>query len=591
MVLRKVIFERDGWSFVFLFFAFTLTVFSLFYADWYHRNVTGFVTENDEVPPPPIDKSTEDMASGGGSSGGSGGSSAEPSLVISAVITSEIAVTNVKDLTDKVLVNLPQYIVSFGGNGAGMSTEEIPSISGNGPITTTTSSPTNLCSGGLLNCQTELIGANIMVSNAIKNVTDLYEKVLMSSKKFPRNKEIEKNRAQIVKNLELLFNLNKLILRQLNHTVAQITARNVRVAQNMVAHEEAVQENKELVEKYIDKYSAYIPPAPSVDPITSEITITECDIPADLLAFDIVEDIDNLGLVNGDVCEQSIPKPKPFINLPTSGPISSPQMPTIPGIVLGVGVSNTGYLQTIVFSFEPVLGEVNHEAFAAALNPTGQFILGFFSSPSVGNLADEINTFVQKVVLGLHDEVLETKTASAEILAADFGRNTPWMLWIVLAVVTVPFIFFGNYLLPTHERLIFEGRRAIFKGDFGKAVAQYNELTMRYDDLCEDNGEDVRQEVLNYFILLKGSLNMRNVKFSTTTGENKFSNIVLARNSLTDFQRVENVLYDALHDLKKDRKKSILRAPAIAEMYSQLEQREKEKLAPLYEKFVYGMRR
>ncbi len=597
MALRKVIFEGDGWSFVFLVFAFVLAVFSLFYADWYHKNVTGFVTDEGDgappPPPPPKGGGAEDIGSSG-SNGGSGGG--DNSLSIAASATSISHANTVNDLTTDVLVNLPSYVVPSGATSSVSSVQSTPSTPSVSSEPSTIGTPTTVphptsCSGSILACQTELTVTQVAVSSAIKTVTDLYQSVLADGKKFPSNQDIKKSITQIGSNLALLFNIDNLISQQLSYTANQITARNIRVAQGIVEHEGVIQENKDFVEEYLVKYEAYTAPAPTQDPFT-EITISECDIPADLLAFDIVNDIGNFGVGNGDVCEQNIPKPKPMINLPASG--QSQHFPTInvPGVIsLPVTSSGVEPFQGVVFSLEPLPGETHVEAFAVALSPTGQFIVGFFSSPSVGNLADEITDFVQKVVLGLHDEVLETKTASAEVLATDLGRNTPWTLWIVLVVAVIPFIFFGNYLLPTHERLILEGKRAIFKGDFGKAIAQYKELIVRYHDLCEYKGSDVRQEILEYFILLRASLTARNVKFSTAVGESKFSNIVLVKNSLTEFQRVELVLHDALHDLKSDRKKAVLRAPAIAGMYSRLERREKEKLAPLYERFVYSIRK
>ncbi len=599
MVLRKVLFEGDGWSFFFLVFVFTLTAFSLFYADWHQKNMIGFVTDGggDDAPPPPPppkDGGAEDIG-GGGSNGGSGGSGDSSATINSVVVAAEVAATTAKDLTTKALASIPSvYIVSSAGTGTPLE-EPILGNSFEDPLTIGPPS-TTACSGGLLTCQSQLAHANQGVITAVKDIKDLYQKVLTDEKKYPRSKEIKKSRTQIENYLTLMLNLANSISQQLSYTSVQIAERNIRVAQNQIVYEEDVQEDITFVAEYVDKYESYVPPAPVEDPFT-EIPLTECGVPADLIVLDVVN-IGDTGLGNGDICQQDIPKPKPIIFSSSTGsprPFPTINIP-IPGVITSApltGGSSAGPFQGVAFIFESPQTSVgeNVEAFAAVLNPTGQFILGFFSSPSVGNIADEINAFVQKITLGLHDEVFETKIASAEILAMDLGRKTPWTLWIVLVVVVVPFLFFGKYLLPTHERLIFEGRRAISKNDFGKSVAKYKELIIRYKDLCEDNGADVRQEILEYFILLHAILKAKNVKFTTMDGGSKFLDIVLAKNSLTEFQRVEMVLHDALHDLKSDRKKAVLRAPTIAKMYSQLDKREKEKLASLYERFVYSMRK
>jgi len=56
------------------------------------------------------------------------------------------------------------------------------------------------------------------------------------------------------------------------------------------------------------------------------------------------------------------------------------------------------------------------------------------------------------------------------------------------------------------------------------------------------------------------------------------------------YKSVEKMLQDSLRDLEKFPGQMIQRAHLIAKMYSQLNRSDREKLASLYERFVYGLR-
>jgi len=598
MVYRGGLFSGRILSLLFLSFAFVLAIFSLFYADWYQKNVTGLVAESvgggNKYLPPPTLASTP-------ANGRESYNSLQRALTEASYIALQTSLT-----AQNVLFEVSLYASTVSESQQppiGAETEPIiPEGITVPPITPSLNS--NLCAlnPNSVQCIASLTQVIDLVNTAIVVVSKNYDNILQIENKYSFNKQIRAYAEYVGSNLYALEKISDELKQQFTHTVEQIQARRQRIAEITIDYEQTITENKLDIENYFDKYGTKIPVAPKSNPDVSVGVLPICSVPTDIMNFGEADDVDfgDSGVnLDGDLCNLDVPKPKPLpssvFTLPSSSvtnipPVTAPAMP--PPFSSPVGGNG-------VFSFyfqpqETGEGGFSIEAMSVALSPGGQFVLGFFSSQSLYGLKKEIADFVEKVtsgVFGLGGQNLETGPVYAEISNEQLGTPIPWVLWIALLANLVIFLFFGSYLLPEHSRLILDGRRAIAKKDFSKAVEIYRELTTRYRELRDEHGEDIRQDILSYFVVLRAGLRAVNFRFELNNGSNKFPLITILKLSslkriATDAQRVEQLLRDALHD----KKRASGLAPIIASLYSRLERKDKEKLAPLYERFVYGLR-
>ncbi|MEK6847144.1 MAG: hypothetical protein AABY16_03185 [Nanoarchaeota archaeon] len=593
MVLRKRFFSVKIWPLVFLAFAFVLAIFSLFYADWYQKSVTGFVITYCGPDPDDCPQGT----SGGGTS--SAITSEPPSQVLVASSESSsyvtLATNYIVGLAEENLIvkDYSKVSVSSSGTFGQESSFDTPTAVSTEPnfVNPCDSNPNSVACFNQLNTIKSFIQSTLTVALQEYNEVLAYEDRFSSIK---ISADAEAIRANTILIEDILANLNL----QLVKTSEQISERQQRIAQNIVDNENYVEDSTDKLESYVSKYESVTPKSDlPTESVGGEVVVSDCVSSVDAILLGSV-DTGNVGFdtKDGGICEIKVPEAKP---VPGSGAstttIVNPGGP--PESINPPAVSSSGGGNSFAFY---VLHDKDgapgapREAFAAALSPAGNFVLAFLSASSNYELEKKIRDFVQKVTLGLHEGILTGATVSAGISEEPLRKNVPWLLWLALIAVAVPFIFFSSYLLPTHERLILDGRRAIARRDFARAADLYKEIASRYIELRDENGEDMRQEILEYFILLRSALRAMNVKFDINVGANKFPNIIFIGNSFnkvyTDAQRVEKLLHDSLHDLRIDRKSAALRAPAISEMYSRLGRRDKEKLAPLYERFIYGFR-
>ena len=588
MIFAVGTFSTRMLSLLFLAFAFVLAIFSLFYADWYQKNVTGYSNRcNPGEPGCPSDSGS------GSDSGSSGGGSSEPSNQV--IQQSNSAVSEAETIlgaTSEILeyINIPPPLgetpVASSGGGTSSTTGTIPVIS---PVLT----PPSSCSSNRRSssCLSELNAIQAQISNAVITVSGFYGQAVINEKEYYGNRQLAGNRRLIGESLIALRRAAYLVDQQVVYTNTQITERNERIAKIVVEQRDLIDDNLVFVDDYIDRYGSNIPPA------TFGSVISECSTNTELILLNRIN-IGKSGFNQNGLCTQEILRAKPFISGGGSG-AAPPIVP--PGIIVfnqgpGSPSHSSGNFNGLAFYFEPQLEENGTvEGFVAALSPAGNFILGFLSSSSFSGLGQKISDFVERVTLGLHDDNLVGVAASAGAYDASLGRREiPWFLWAALVFVVVPFLVFGKYLAPAHQRLIFDGRRAIFKNDFLKASVIYEEMVRRHKELNKEDCDDVRQEILEYFIVLRSALRAANIKFEISLGANKFPSIFFEygkfAKSYTNFQRVEKLLHDSLSDLKNNKRRAVLRAPTIANLYSQLENQDKERLASLYEHFIYSLR-
>ena len=632
-VLNKIRLSRRGerqglcdgrmWSLVFLTVAFVLAIFSLFYADWYRENVTGFVvdlTSCEEIcslystyeacfdsnygdncsecfdsatgacmyspPSPPVNV-------------GEGTQSGGQTTVVPTYVFAESYkdAYTVKSATDYVLDIAREYVnVKDYSHFTSSTTSDMVS-SGSSFVQPVV----NFCgkTPRSKNCLYQLTAINNFITSAIDVSIKNYRSVLAYEGTFS-SFQISGYADSIRENTVLMEDVLNNLKLQLVETTELIREREERIIEKSVEKSEDIQESKKNLEGYVSKYEDRVPVLSK--PVKPGVVAVEQDCVSSVEAI-LLGDVDTgtLGVnkAQGNLCQISVPKPKLVPGgggfsttiVSQGGPPAAINLPPQASPSSGGGNSMAFYVQNLG---EGAAYGAPREAFAAALSPEGSFIIGFFSASSNFQLEREIDSFIRRVTLGLYGDFLTGGTISAGIYDELLKREVPWVLWAALIAIGLPFLFFGKYLLPTHSLLISDGRRAVATGDFAKAVGLYKEIVSRYRELRNENGEDIRQDVLEYFIILRSALRARNVKFDINVGVNKFPNIFLKSKDLnkfyTDAQRVEKILHDSLHDLRSGRKRVASLAPMIAEMYSRLDSRDKERLAPLYERFVYSLR-
>ena len=217
----------------------------------------------------------------------------------------------------------------------------------------------------------------------------------------------------------------------------------------------------------------------------------------------------------------------------------------------------------------------------------GHLTLNFLSSPDYDDLEEKISLFIENLLYGEVGGSYITGMSSQQAEEIVNGTDSiPWVLWIILFVMLVSFLLFGDFLSPYHERLIYFGRKALNKKDYAGAIENYNKLATIYP-----NDLNVKQDILNYLRLLKEKI-----------GHDKINLVFYDKDSLpkiksnhsmnifSNYSRVEKMIHHALIDVKKSPKLARSRMPVIVEEYKRLILKDKERLAPHYESLVYKLK-
>ncbi len=596
-----MVFDRGGFvgdkmiSLLFLAFALLLTISSLFYADWYQKNVTGFTAyecnpdEGEECYVPP----TEDSSSSSGSSSPSAQELDDASKAgdTSASLTKEVLDMVSKYVPESSITSLTDSGTTASSTGSG--TDAPTTGSGTTASSTGSGTTTNTCASFIssVECRNTLQDTQMFILSSISETFAKYIEVIKLDKKYPYNFQIEKNKKVIEDSLTVMQSTLNVVDLYLSKTTVQIQDRQWDIAQSTIDYANSVANNVVYLDDYINKYGSKTPALPA----GSVLGETDCLLAVDLVLFRDRVDFGDIGVNdNGEKCYMDISKPvlAPAVSqsssLTGSGLISS-----VNSFSHSSGGGGASFFIENQGQVEGGTGQV--EAFTAAFSPNGNIFLGFFSASNTFDLNKKINDFVGRVVSGLGGESLSGRSASAGVSSEISERSVPWFLWAALVSLIIPFLFFNKFMLPFHERLAREGRIALQRGDFASAVGKYKQMVDRYRVSLEEHDDNVKQEILSYFILLKAGLRAANIYYDIDVSKDKLPYIVFSHGNnpefvVSDYQRVEKMLQDSLRDLEKFPGQMIQRAHLIAKMYSQLNRSDREKLASLYERFVYGLR-
>ncbi|MEK6894279.1 MAG: hypothetical protein AABX10_02350 [Nanoarchaeota archaeon] len=223
---------------------------------------------------------------------------------------------------------------------------------------------------------------------------------------------------------------------------------------------------------------------------------------------------------------------------------------------------------------------------AIAFSLNGHLTLGFVSDPTFSGMDEKLREFILNLLYGegVGSYITGMSLQQAEEIVNQ-SVSVPWVLWIILFVMVISFVLFGNILSPYNERLISSGKKALNRKDYALAVHNYNTLAISYSD-----DSNVKQDALEYLKQIrervgKGKIdlefygkNLPKIKAGNFTG------------IFTNSQRVQKMIEHALSDIKKSPKLAKSRLHIISEEYKRLSPKDKEHLASQYESLVYRLR-
>lgn len=615
-------------SLISLAFAFVIAIFALFYADWYSsHNITGFASENlncedlcDQYPDYRSCALRElrtdcqqcfDINTGLCNIRAIRTPPSEPNV---AQPTQEVIIDSYENVqyvsysTDYALDLAKDYLVVKDYSHAvasGIDEDSEPSQSSgssNAPVEPSIFVNPCLTESTSLTCRSQLTKIKSFLTNSINDALVKYDSALSYEKEYSSNSQLGNDRQVIEDNIVIMQDILMNVDIQLTKTTEQIQDRQDRIAEDILLDEKYIEDSKKNLDEYIDKYEDKIPESPDVSvivdaPSTGGGSLSEdCTTPIDsVILDDVITGEVGVSKKTGKACNLDLPYVKP---VPGNGVSSTIISSGGPPVAINPGPQMSGGGNSIAFYLrnDDILtpGETR-ESFVAALSPSGNFILGFFSAENNYDLEKKMDAFVQRVVLGIGGQSLEGTSSQSEFYDSSTRKTIPWVLWIFLFALLIQYLFFGYYTLPAHERLIYFGKKSLVKKDFINSVRYYNELLNSFDTLSHDLKNEARQEILAYFILIKSALKDYGIKFDIDFSKSRlpyfaFHDGSIKGISFSDHLRVEKLLHDSLRDMHKYPKQIAKRAPLIAKMYSGLDDKSREKLAPLYERFIYQLR-
>lgn len=216
----------------------------------------------------------------------------------------------------------------------------------------------------------------------------------------------------------------------------------------------------------------------------------------------------------------------------------------------------------------------------------GHLTLNFFNSPNYNDLENKIYEFIENLLYGDSEGSYITGMSlqQAEEIVAQ-SASIPWVLWIILFVMVVAFVLFGNFLTPHNERLISSGKKALNKKDYALAIQNYNELATTYS-----NDLKIKQDALDYLKQIKERVGNSKISLEFIDGALPKIKTNHLPGVFTNYSRVQKMISHAIHDIKKSPKLAKSRMSLISEEYKRLSPKDKERLASEYESLVYRIR-
>ncbi len=224
---------------------------------------------------------------------------------------------------------------------------------------------------------------------------------------------------------------------------------------------------------------------------------------------------------------------------------------------------------------------------AVAYNLNGHLTLSFVNDPTFNGLEEKLREFILNLLYGegVGSYITGMSLQQAEEIVNQ-SVSIPWVLWIILFVMVISFVLFGNVLSPYNERLISSGKRALSKNDYALAIHNYNLLASSYS-----TDSNVKQDALEYLKQIREKVGSSKVDLELY-GKNSLPKIKASNITgvFTNAHRVQKMIEHALSDVKKSPRLAQSRLHIISEEYKRLSPKDKGRLASSYESLVYKLR-
>lgn len=249
----------------------------------------------------------------------------------------------------------------------------------------------------------------------------------------------------------------------------------------------------------------------------------------------------------------------------------------------GSGIINPGNSIISIHFQNGLEGAKRNYVAAIVYSLDGHLTLNFLNSPDYNGLEDKIQEFIQNLLYGGSEGSYVTGMSlqqAEEIVSS--SSSVPWVLWIILFVMVVAFVLFGNLLAPYDQRLISSGKKALNRKDYSVAIQNYNELANNYSSDVR-----IKQDALDYLKQIKERVGNNKINLEFREGSLPIIKTNNVLGVFTDYSRVHKMIDHAMQDVKKSPKLAKSRLPLISEEYKRLSPKDKERLASKYEALVY----
>ncbi len=249
----------------------------------------------------------------------------------------------------------------------------------------------------------------------------------------------------------------------------------------------------------------------------------------------------------------------------------------------GSGTINPGNSVISIHFQNGLEGAKRNYVAAIVYGLNGHLTLNFLNSPDYNGLEDKLQEFIQNLLYGESEGSYVTGMSlqqAEEIVSS--SSSVPWVLWIILFVMVVAFVLFGNLLAPYDQRLISSGKKALNRKDYAMAIQNYNELANNYSGDVK-----IKQDVLDYLKQIKERVGNSKVDLEFRNGLLPLIKSNNVSGVFSSYSRVHKMIEHAMQDVKKSPKLAKSRLPLISEEYKRLSPKDKESLASKYESLVY----
>ena len=524
--------------FLFLTFAIVLTVFSIFYADWRYAKITGF-QELEAVQP-----SGEVNCVVGGTCTYS---SNPPAAVVEQIskdaeIVSQSAdyASGIKDIIEKTPLTEEDLLRYKENLEDSLKSSDLIYVNSSKAISQYSSS--------------ELDKSHIAIIQSIDKIKDVLEEI------------------------DLII-LDKVVVRQEKQHEQALW---VLGRENVVAG--SLKKLEEQVFGVIPSDSKI-----SVQIIPPNLKTDNCQYPSYFSSFnDSLVDFGTNGidLSSGRICDIKPTGIYPSVRMPL--PIDeAPELDvTLPDVTPIIPKSPV--VTALHFGDRGKSKSEGYHAAALFKDNNGLLNIRFFNSPNYYDVEQKISEFMNNLLFkgkdvdGLYLSGMSVQ--DAELIVKEH-KFFPWALWIIFSVMVVSFVLFGRLLIPNHITKISKGKIALDKGNYPVALEIYNKLIRDYSP-----DGPARQDILDYFVLLKRKINNSELKFDQFTDSKSILKPVNFESPSNELERVKQMIYHALDEIKSSPKVAFARMPIIAEATKNLDSKDRRKIAPLYESLVYQLR-